>query len=122
MTVGGRSHRWWRREWKPLRKKARKCKEARKELHEQIRKAKREMWTQWVEAGKAVWDLVRMAKSPFNLKEMCTQIEDNEGRIHRSPDDRAGAFVKYNIISKGVEEVGKKGYRGEQRAKRGTGH
>ena len=40
VKIYGRSKRWCKKEWKPFRKMARKCKEA---SHEEIRKAKREM-------------------------------------------------------------------------------
>ena len=39
----GQSKRWWKKEWKGLRRRARKSKEAKRELRREIRKAKREM-------------------------------------------------------------------------------
>ena len=50
---------------------------------EQVRKAKSEMWMRWVEEGKSVWDIARMARNPFNLKTRCAKVEDEDGRIHR---------------------------------------
>ena len=74
--------------------------EARKEFHEEIRKAKR---IQWVEEGKSVWDIVRVARKPFNLQTKCTKIEDEQGEIHREDGGIAAAFVKHNIITEARE-------------------
>ena len=79
VRICDRSKRWWKREWKPLRKKARKCKKARKKFHEEIRKAKREMWVQYVEEGKSIWDIARTARNPFNLKTRADKVEDEDG-------------------------------------------
>lgn len=55
VRIRERSKRWWKRQWKEQRKAARKCKKARKEWHKGIKKAKSNMWKQWVEEGKNVW-------------------------------------------------------------------
>ena len=102
VRICGKRKRWWKREWKPLRKKAMKCKEARKKFHEEIRKAKRETWVQWVEEGKQVWDIARVARNPFNLKTRCTK--DEEGQVHSDDSAIATAFVKHNLITEEREE------------------
>ena len=83
VRICGRSKRWWKREWKPLKKKARKCK-ARKEFHEDIRTAKREMWVQWVEEGKSVWDIARVARNPEN------KVHQGRGRRGGDTQQRRG--------------------------------
>lgn len=72
--------------------------------HDEIRKAKREMWVQWVEEGKSVWDIARVARNPFNLKTRCTKVEDEEGRVHSEDKDIGAAFIKHNIMEAREDE------------------
>ena len=87
-----------------IEKRARKCKEARKEFHEEIRKAKREMWVQLVEEGKSVWDIAMVARNPFNLKTRCTKVDDEEGQLHSENSDIAAAFIKHKLITEATEQ------------------
>ena len=103
VKIHSRSKGCWKKEWKPLRKKARKSKEAREEFHEEIRKAKRQMWSQWVEEGKSVWDI---ARNPFTLKTNCTRIEDEEGEVQ--PKTVTWRQPLSNIISSRRRGKGKK--------------
>ena len=78
ITIVGQSKRWWKAEWKGLRKAARKSRAARSQLRREIRAAKRKMWNDWVEEGKEVWDVVRMCKNPFNSRARCGTLKDDE--------------------------------------------
>jgi len=68
IKITGKSKPWWKSEWKELRRDARESKEARKKLRREIRAAKRQMWNNWLEEGRDVWDIVRISKNPFNSR------------------------------------------------------
>ena len=42
-----------------------KSKEIRVAWHKEIKNAKVDMWKQWIEEGKDVWLVARVAKNPF---------------------------------------------------------
>ena len=69
-------------------------------------KAKREMWIQWVEEAKSVWDIARVARNPFYQKPRCVEIENRTGQVHSSDGDIVAAFIKHNLITKEKEEGG----------------
>ena len=48
-----------------------------------------------------MWDIVRVARNPFNLKPRCTKVEDEEGQVH---SDIAAAFIEHNLIIEPREE------------------
>jgi len=61
VNVCRRSKRWWKKEWKELRKV--------------IKEVKAKCWTEWLEKGEDVWQVVRVAQNPFNLKEGLVAVE-----------------------------------------------
>lgn len=75
VEVCSRSKRWWRREFKQLRKKAAKQKRAKKLLRKKIKEAKTEQWRKFVEEGEDVWKIARVARNPFNLRERCGSLQ-----------------------------------------------
>ena len=99
VTIVGRSKRWWKKEWGPLRKRAKRSRNARRELRREIRKAKREMWSNWVTEGKEVWDIVRVCKNPFGMRERCGVVVDKEGIRSESKEELLEAFIKHNLIT-----------------------
>ena len=54
---------------------------------------------QWVEEGKSVWAIARVARNTCNLKTRYTKIEDEEGQVHTEDSDIAAAFIKHNLIT-----------------------
>ena len=103
VVIMGRSKPWWKKEWNDLRKRARHSKNARRKLRREIRKAKREMWVDWVSKGKEVWDIVRVCKNPFGLRERCGTLKDSEGRTHDTSEGKRQAFVAHNLITMPAE-------------------
>lgn len=61
VTVCSRSKRWRKRGCEDLRRQARKDKGARTELRRKIKEAKAKCWREWIEGGKDVWWMVRVA-------------------------------------------------------------
>jgi len=55
----------------------------RRELRNEIRKAKREMWMDWIEEGKEVWDIARVCKNPFGMRERCGVLKDERATLMR---------------------------------------
>ena len=49
VNLCARSNRWWRKEWKELRKRSRKDKGARTELRRKIKKSKAKCWSERIE-------------------------------------------------------------------------
>lgn len=68
-------------------------------MHEGIRKAKAEVWTKWVEDGKWVWDIARVARNPFNLSQRCGELTDNDGGVCNTKEKKCKAFVNHNIVT-----------------------
>jgi len=100
VDICDRSKRWWNREFKELRKKAVKNKEARKELKRKIKEAKAKCWKDWVEERRDVWQIARVARNPFQLKKRCHALELEDGSVVHE-DDHEGkcrAFVEHNVI------------------------
>jgi len=104
VTIVGKSKPWWKKEWKNLRKRAKHSRAARKELRREIRKAKREMWEDWISKGKEVWDIVRVCKNPFGMRERCGIIKDKEGREYSTKEEKKRAFTEHNLITDGEVE------------------
>jgi len=98
VKITGRSKPWWKKEWRELRKRARNSKVARKKLRQQIRKAKKEMWNDWVSKGKEVWDIVRVCKNPFNMRERCGTLKDDDG-TYETQEEKRRAFIRHNLIT-----------------------
>ena len=78
-------------------KKGRKVKNARKEWHKEIRKAKSDMWRQWVEEGKDIWSIAKIASNPFGLKESGANIQQEEGETMEEDEELKEAFVRHNL-------------------------
>jgi len=72
------------------------------ELRNEIRKAKRAMWTNWVEEGKEVWDIVRVCENPFGARERCGTLRDGRGRTYETNEKLRG-FVAHNLITEPAE-------------------
>ena len=70
------------------------------------------MWIQWVEEGKSVWDIARVARNPFNLKTRCTKVEGKEGQVHSEDKDVAAAIIKDNVITGAREQDEEEGEAG----------
>lgn len=104
ITIVGRSKPWWKKEWDDLRKRARHSRTARQTLRREIRKAKREMWNDWVSKGKEVWDIVRVCKNPFGMRERCGSVKDKAGVIYETKEEKKMAFTKHNLITEEAEE------------------
>ena len=100
MNVCERSKRWWKQEFKQMRKEAANNKEKRKEFKRKLKEAKQEQWRKFVEEGEDVWKIARVARNPFNLKERCGALEKEDGEKVEEEDDegKCKAFLKYNII------------------------
>jgi len=100
VEVCSRSKRWWRQEFKELRKKAAKDKGARKLFKKKIKEAKAEQWRKFVEEGEDVWRIARVAQNPFNLKERCGSLQTEDGKIIEEHDEagKCEAFLQHNII------------------------
>jgi len=99
VAIVARSKPWWKREWKDLRRQARHSRGARKKLRQEIRKAKREMWDKWVTEGKEVWDIVRVVKNPFGMRERCGTLRDAEGHTYETDEEKCQAFIRHNLIT-----------------------
>lgn len=99
VVITGKSKPWWKREWHDLRKRARHSKSARKKLRQAIRRAKREMWMDWVSKGKEVWDIVRVCKNPFAMRERCGTLKDKDGIRYETAEEKRRAFTAHNLIT-----------------------
>jgi len=97
VEVCSRSKRWWRQEFKQLRKIATKDKEARKLLRKKIKEAKKEQWKKFVEEGEDVWKIARIAR---NLTERCGSLQREDGQVVEEEDQegKCRAFLEHNII------------------------
>jgi len=98
IQVCTRAKRWWKREWKHLRRSARKETKARAEFRSEIRKTKAECWGNWVEEGKGVWDILRVAKNPFNRR-VRLETEERTSVDEADHEGKAAGFISHNIIS-----------------------
>ena len=100
IRVCSRSKKWWKSEWKPLRKAAKKNHRARKELGAKIREAKREQWKDFVEKGEDVWKIGRVTRNPWNFKERCRALETEDREVvgKADHDEKCRAFLQHNII------------------------
>jgi len=116
VTIVGKSKPWWKASWKDLRKAARKLKTARKELRREIRNAKRQMWDNWLDEGKDVWDMVQICKNPFNNRAPCRAIKDNDGNIYEEDHEKFEAFRRHNLITEPAEPRKEVGQQMRQRA------
>ena len=100
VNVCERSKRWWKQEFKQLRKEAVKDNGKRKQFRKMLKEAKEEQWRKFVEEGEDVWKIARVARNPFNLKERCGTLEKEDGEKVEE-DDKEGkcrAFLEHNII------------------------
>jgi len=77
---------------------------ARRELKKEIRKAKKEMWTSWISEGREVWDIVRVCKNPFGMRERCGTLKDGAGNQYESREEKLQAFTAHNLIIDPAEE------------------
>ena len=82
-----------------LRKQARRSANARKKLRQEIRKAKRDTWLEWIANGKEVWDMVRVCKNPFGMRERCRILKDKEGNTFETAEEKRKAFTNHNLIT-----------------------
>ena len=98
VSIVGRLKPWWKKEWDSLRKRAKHSRTARRELRREIRKAKREMWSDWVSKGKEVWDIVRVCKNPFGMNERCGALTDSDGKKYETKEELREAFAQHNLI------------------------
>ena len=73
---------------------------------------------QWVEEGKSVWDIARVARNPFNLQTRCTKVEEGEGQVHGEDSGVAAAFIKHNLISEPREGGGEAGSESDEQTRR----
>lgn len=107
LDICGRSKRWGKQEFKDLRRKGVKDKQARKELKRKIRESKAKCWGDWIEQGKDMWQIMRVARNPFQLKERCHTLELEDGTIIQEDDSegKCRAFVEYNVIHGHSETV-----------------
>ena len=62
------------------------------------RKAMAEMWSQWVEGEKQVWNIARISGNCFNWRERCQDITEKQGVTHSKSTDKAEAFIQQDII------------------------
>jgi len=100
LDICGRSKRWWKPEFKEMRKKAVKDKKMRKELKRKIKESKAKCWQDWIEERRDVWQIARVSKNPFQLRKRCHALEKEEGSIIHE-DDQEGkcrAFIEHNVI------------------------
>ena len=106
IVVCERSKRWWKkREWKELRKRARKHGSARKELQRQIKEAKAECWQKWISEGRDVWQCARVARNPFGLHAKCGDIMTEDGRVMTELREKGEAFAQYNLITDDIDST-----------------
>jgi len=100
VNVCERSKRWWKQEFKQMRKEAMKDKGKRKEFRRKIKEAKKEQWKKFVEDGEDVWKIARITRNPLNLKERCGSLQEENGETIGEDDDegKCGAFLRHNII------------------------
>jgi len=82
-----------------LRKQARRSKEAQRKLRREIRETKKELWGNWVEEGREVWDIAQVCRTPFGLKERCETIKDNAGLAYETEREKLQAFTAHNLIT-----------------------
>lgn len=94
-------------EFKDLRRRGVKDKQARKELKRKIKESKAKCWGDWIEEGKDVWKIARVVRNPFMVKERCSSLETEDGRIIQQddPEGKCRAFVEHNVIHDYSEPV-----------------
>jgi len=44
----------------------------------------------WVAEGKEVWDIARVCKNPFGMRERCGVIKDSEGHKYETDEEKDG--------------------------------
>ena len=100
VNVCERSKRWWKQEFKQMRKEVAKDKGKKKAFREKIKEAKGEQWRKFVEEGEDVWKIARVARNPFNLKGRCKGLEKENGEKVEEDDDegKCRAFLEHHII------------------------
>ena len=104
IVVCERSKRWWKkREWKDLRKRARRDGSIKKELQRQIKEAKAECWQKWISEGQDVWQCARVARNPFGLHAKCGDITTEEGRVITEFRDEGEALARYNLVTDEID-------------------
>jgi len=62
------------------------------------------MWTSWVSEGKEVWDIVRVCKNPFGMRERCGTLKDGAGNRYETSEEKLRAFTAHNLITDPTEE------------------
>ena len=100
VNVCTRSKRWWKQEFKQMRKEAAKDKGKRGEFRKRIKEAKKEQWRKFVGEGEDVWKIARITRNSFNMKERCGRLQEENGEEVEEDDDeeKCRAFLKHNII------------------------
>ena len=94
---------WKKREWKELRKRARKDASAKKELQRQIKVAKAECWEKWISEGRDVWQCARVARNPFGLQAKCGDIVTEDGQVKTELREKGEAFAQYHLITDEID-------------------
>lgn len=92
-------------ETKSIRKRSRQCKEARKQLHNEMLKAERDMRIQWVEEGKELWSRNRVARNRFNMRKSCGEVACENRTTYIGNHQIGVAFVAHKIIRGDEPEV-----------------
>lgn len=66
-----------------------------------IKKKKKECWAKFLkdEVNRDLWEVVRIARNPFGIRESMRKIRDEDGTELESQQDRVQAFQKQNLIS-----------------------
>jgi len=49
--------------------------------------------------GKDVWDIARVCKNPFGMRERCGVLEDGERHIYETRAEKRRAFTAHNLIT-----------------------
>lgn len=88
-----------KKEWKELRKRARKDPNAKKELYRQIKQAKAECWAKWIQEGRDVWQCARVARNPFGMNKRCGDITAEDGTVATEDQEKGRLFAQYNLVN-----------------------
>ena len=59
------------------------------------------MWKQWIEEGKDVWAIGRVAKNPSRLRQRGGNFQNEEGEATEGDEEVKDTFVKHNIKTEG---------------------
>ena len=59
------------------------------------------MWREWVEEGKDIWAIARVARNPFGLKEKGNSIMV-QGALLETDKEFTEAFVRHNLKTEDV--------------------